>query len=94
VQKEILRATRMRFNDCLPAEKVGVFVYDKRGTGGSDGKYTQDFDTLADDAVAAMRGSEANCGHTLRPGRLPRWESGRLGRADRRNTGVCRFRYC
>jgi pimeloyl-ACP methyl ester carboxylesterase len=39
----------------LPAEKVGVFVYDKRGTGGSDGKYTQDFDTLADDAVAAMR---------------------------------------
>jgi uncharacterized protein len=39
----------------LPAENVGVFVYDKRGTGGSEGKYTQDFDTLADDAVAAMR---------------------------------------
>jgi pimeloyl-ACP methyl ester carboxylesterase len=39
----------------LPAENVGVFVYDKRGTGGSAGKYTQDFDTLADDAVAAMR---------------------------------------
>ena len=39
----------------LPAENVGAFVYDKRGTGGSDGKYTQDFDTLADDAVAAMR---------------------------------------
>ena len=39
----------------LPAEGVGVFVYDKRGTGGSGGKYTQDFDTLADDAVAAMR---------------------------------------
>ncbi len=39
----------------LPAENVGVFVYDKRGTGGSGGKYTQDFDTLADDAVAAMR---------------------------------------
>jgi pimeloyl-ACP methyl ester carboxylesterase len=39
----------------LPAEKVGAFVYDKRGTGGSAGKYTQDFDTLADDAVAAMR---------------------------------------
>ncbi|PYS66817.1 MAG: hypothetical protein DMF73_20785 [Acidobacteria bacterium] len=34
---------------------MGVFVYDKRGTGGSGGKYTQDFDTLADDAVAAMR---------------------------------------
>src|SRR6266480_6280371 len=39
----------------LPAQNVGAFVYDKRGTGGSEGKYTQDFDTLADDAVAAMR---------------------------------------
>src|SRR6266480_4363206 len=39
----------------LPAENVGAFVYDKRGTGGSDGKYTQDFNILADDAVAAMR---------------------------------------
>lgn len=39
----------------LPAENVGAFVYDKRGTGGSAGKYTQDFDTLADDAVAAVR---------------------------------------
>ena len=39
----------------LPAENVGAFVYDKRGTGRSAGKYTQDFDTLADDAVAAMQ---------------------------------------
>ena len=39
----------------FPAENVGVFVYDKRGTGGSAGKYTQDFETLADDAVAALR---------------------------------------
>src|SRR5947208_10345826 len=39
----------------LPAENVGVFVYDKRGTGGSGGKYTQNFNMLADDAVAAMR---------------------------------------
>lgn len=39
----------------LPAEGVGAFVYDKRGTGGSEGTYTQDFDVLADDAVAAMR---------------------------------------
>jgi pimeloyl-ACP methyl ester carboxylesterase len=39
----------------LPAEGVGAFVYDKRGTGESEGKYTQDFDILADDAVAAMR---------------------------------------
>src|SRR6266536_548360 len=33
----------------LPAEDIGAFVYDKRGTGGSEGTYTQDFDTLADD---------------------------------------------
>jgi len=39
----------------LPAENVGAFVYDKRGTGGSEGKYTQDFVTLADDALAAMQ---------------------------------------
>lgn len=39
----------------LPAEGVGVFVYDKRGTGGSGGKYSQDFDLLAADAVAAMK---------------------------------------
>lgn len=39
----------------LPAEGVGVFVYDKRGTGASGGQYTQDFDMLANDAVAAMK---------------------------------------
>jgi dienelactone hydrolase len=39
----------------FPAEGVGAFVYDKRGTGASGGSYTQDFDLLADDAVAAMR---------------------------------------
>jgi hypothetical protein len=39
----------------LPAENVGAFVYDKRGTGNSQGNYTQDFNVLADDAVAAMR---------------------------------------
>lgn len=38
-----------------PAEGVGVFVYDKRGTGGSEGKYTQDFHVLAEDAAAAAR---------------------------------------
>lgn len=47
----------------LPAENVGAFVYDKRGTGGSEGKYTQDFDTLADDAVAAMREAKRIAGH-------------------------------
>ena len=39
----------------LPAEGVGAFVYDKRGTGASGGDYSQDFSLLADDAVAAMR---------------------------------------
>jgi uncharacterized protein len=39
----------------LPAEGVGAFVYDKRGTGKSGGEYTQDFSLLADDAVAALR---------------------------------------
>jgi len=39
----------------FPASGIGAFVYDKRGTGLSSGTYTQDFDVLADDAVAAMR---------------------------------------
>jgi alpha-beta hydrolase superfamily lysophospholipase len=38
----------------LPAVGIGVFVYDKRGTGGSGGAYSQDFELLADDAVAAL----------------------------------------
>ncbi len=38
----------------LPAQGIAVFVYDKRGTGGSEGEYTQDFDVLAGDAVAAL----------------------------------------
>ena len=38
----------------FPAHGIGAFVYDKRGTGASGGRYTQDFQTLADDAVAAM----------------------------------------
>lgn len=38
----------------FPAAGVGAFVYDKRGTGSSDGKYTQDFSVLANDAVAAL----------------------------------------
>jgi pimeloyl-ACP methyl ester carboxylesterase len=53
----------------LPAENVGVFVYDKRGTGASEGRYTQDFDTLADDAVAAMREAKRIAGeHCARIG--------------------------
>jgi dienelactone hydrolase len=39
----------------FPSAGVGAFVYDKRGTGASGGKYTHDYLTLADDAIAAMR---------------------------------------
>lgn len=39
----------------LPAAGVGAFVFDKRGTGASGGRYTQDFNQLARDAVAALR---------------------------------------
>jgi pimeloyl-ACP methyl ester carboxylesterase len=38
----------------LPADGIGVFVYDKRGTGKSGGIYTQNYLLLADDAIAAM----------------------------------------
>jgi len=39
----------------LPPAGIGVFVFDKRGTGASEGEYTQDFDLLADDLAAAAR---------------------------------------
>ena len=38
----------------LPAQGIAVFVYDKRGTGDSQGEYTQDFYLLASDAAAAL----------------------------------------
>jgi len=38
----------------FPAQGIGAFVFDKRGTGISGGKYTQDFDVLADDDIAAV----------------------------------------
>jgi len=50
----------------LPAQGVGAFVYDKRGTGRSAGTYTQDFSLLADDAVAAMREARRLTGARLR----------------------------
>ena len=39
----------------FPAQGIGAFVFDKRGTGASGGRYTQEFDVLAADAVAAMK---------------------------------------
>lgn len=36
------------------AQGLAVFAYDKRGTGASEGDYTQNFELLADDAAAAL----------------------------------------
>ena len=38
----------------LPTYGIAVFVYDKRGTGKSNGRFTVDFSELADDALAAV----------------------------------------
>jgi dienelactone hydrolase len=38
----------------FPTQGIAAFVYDKRGTGRSDGAYTQDYNLLASDAVNAM----------------------------------------
>jgi pimeloyl-ACP methyl ester carboxylesterase len=53
----------------LPAEGVGAFVFDKRGTGASGGTYSQDFSLLADDGVSAMHEAK----------RLARPRAGRVG---------------
>ncbi|HLZ73699.1 serine aminopeptidase domain-containing protein [Phenylobacterium sp.] len=45
----------LRFYQVMFAgQGVAAFAYDKRGTGQSQGVYTQDFDVLADDAAAAV----------------------------------------
>lgn len=51
-----------RLQYLLPASGIGVFVYDKRGTGGSGGSYTQDFDLLADDAATALNVARKTAG--------------------------------
>ena len=38
----------------LAAQGIAVFVYDKRGTGASEGDYTQNFELLAADAASAF----------------------------------------
>lgn len=38
----------------LAAQGIRVFAYDKRGTGSSEGEYTQNFPLLAEDAAAAL----------------------------------------
>ena len=53
----------------FPAAGIGAFVYDKRGTGASTGRYTQDYLLLADDAIAAVHEAK----------RLARGRAGRVG---------------
>ncbi|MET4726999.1 pimeloyl-ACP methyl ester carboxylesterase [Lysobacter enzymogenes] len=50
------------------AAGIGVFAYDKRGTGASGGRYTQDYLTLATDAVHALREAKRLAG--ARVGRI------------------------
>jgi len=56
------------FQRLAPASGVGVFVYDKRGTGGSGGTYGQNFDLLATDAAAAVTAARRAAG--ARAGRV------------------------
>lgn len=53
----------------LAAQGIAAFVFDKRGTGASGGKYTQSFAQLADDMVAA----------SVEAKRLARGRFGRFG---------------
>src|SRR6478736_6612483 len=53
----------------FPSEGIGAFVYDKRGTGASTGRYTQDYLLLAEDAIAAVHEAK----------RLARGRAGRIG---------------
>ena len=49
----------------FPAQGIGAFVYDKRGTGASAGTYTQDFKVLAADAIAALNEAKRLAGGRL-----------------------------
>lgn len=52
----------------LASAGIGVFAYDKRGTGDSGGRYTQDYLTLAVDAIHAAREARRLAG--ARAGRI------------------------
>jgi pimeloyl-ACP methyl ester carboxylesterase len=53
------------FQRLFPAQGIGAFVYDKRGTGVSGGTYTQDFNVLANDAIVAMKEAKRLAGTRL-----------------------------
>jgi uncharacterized protein len=50
----------------FPAQGIGAFVYDKRGTGRSGGVYTQDYNLLAADAVKALSEARRFAGARLK----------------------------
>ena len=50
----------------FPTAGIGAFVYDKRGTGASTGRYTQDYLLLADDAIAAVHEAKRLAGSRAR----------------------------
>lgn len=52
-------ATGSPYAYALAAQGLRVFAYDKRGTGASEGDYNQNFELLADDAVAALQQARA-----------------------------------
>jgi cephalosporin-C deacetylase-like acetyl esterase len=54
-----------RLQRMFPAQGIGAFVYDKRGTGASGGTYTQDFDVLATDVIGAMNEAKRLAGPRL-----------------------------
>ncbi len=51
----------------MAAQGISVFVYDKRGTGASEGEYTQNFELLAADAAHAL-----DQARSMTPGRAGR----------------------
>ncbi|MEM0986445.1 MAG: alpha/beta hydrolase [Pseudomonadota bacterium] len=54
-----------RFQSILPAFGIGVFTFDKRGTGESEGAYTQDLYLLAEDATLARKEAARLYGATV-----------------------------
>src|SRR3546814_19120995 len=58
------------YGDAMAAQEISVFVYDKRGTGGSDGEYTQNFELLAADAAKALDTARGMTAGRHRPARF------------------------
>src|SRR5687768_6802636 len=54
----------------LPLQGIATFVYDKRGTGQSEGQFSANFDLLANDAVAAMAAARKLIGEPSVPAGL------------------------